>query len=558
MLVLGLTLVSVAFTLIQVNFIQQSVDAVLSRNTGMLLRVLILFIIVTIFRLLHIYVYGQIYNNVFINMENDLKNKFVSKIMKAKMKALDKENSGDLITKCNSDIPGALDFMKNSYSTFIANPIMAISAFVYLLWFNWQLSLFVFIPLPILAILLNIMSNRASKFYEKMQGLNSDYTEQIYDTIHGAETIKAYNMQPIQMKKIRETITRIMRKNNRYYISEAITLALIMAVTYVPTVIAFIFGAYMVTAGTIHVSLLFGYAQLIGTVCGPFIGLFGTMISIKNSYHSMKRIDTVMYLEEENANGGLLGITEDVAIKFANVGFGYEPSIPVFERLDFRIKKGQCVGIVGNSGAGKSTIVKLLCGLYEADSGKIEIYGNEMQGFDINHLRSYISYVSQQTYIMPATVHENIRLGNLDASHDEIERAIEWAGLKECVASLPDGMHTVLSEDGGNLSGGQRQRISLARAFLKKSLIYIFDEPTSSLDPDTEEYIVQKIDDVVRQNDVTSIIISHSLKALVNCDVIYFVRDGNILETGNLNDLIKKGNEFFGLFNETTGEVIHD
>jgi len=239
--ILGLTLLSAGLTLIQVNFIQQSVDAVLARDISMLLQILLLFTVVTFLRLLHIYIYGQCYNNVFINMEKDLKDKFVYKIVKTKMKEIDKENSGDLSTKCNSDIPNALNFIKNFYSAFISNPVMAVSAFIYLFWYNWQLSLFVFAPLPILAVLLNIMSSRASTFFKKLQGLNSDYTEHIYDVIHGAETIKTYNMQNIKMKKIRKTIVEIMRKNNKYYISEAITLALIMAVTYVPTVIAFIF-----------------------------------------------------------------------------------------------------------------------------------------------------------------------------------------------------------------------------------------------------------------------------------------------------------------------------
>jgi ABC-type multidrug transport system fused ATPase/permease subunit len=299
LLILGLMLFSIGLNLIQVNFIQQSVDAVLARDVSWLLRLLALFLFVTVLRLLHIYVYGQLHNNVFIEMEKDTKDKFVHKILRTKTKEIDKENSGDLSTKCNSDIPNALNFIKNFYFAFISNPVMAAGGFIYLLWYNWKLSLFVFFPLPILAVLLNIMSSRASEFFGKMQGLNSDYTEHIYDVIHGAETIKTYNMQPVKMKKIRQTIVEIMRKNNRYFISEAVTLALIMSVTYVPMVTAFVFGAYLVTTGEIEVSLLFAYAQLISKVSSPFIGLFSTMISIKNSYHSMKRLDAVMDLEEE-------------------------------------------------------------------------------------------------------------------------------------------------------------------------------------------------------------------------------------------------------------------
>jgi len=238
-----------------------------------------------------------------------------------------------------------------------------------------------------------------------------------------------------------------------------------------------------------------------------------------------------MNLEEEKVSNGLLNIAGgDVAVSFADVKFGYNSNMPVFEHLDLKIKKGQCIGIAGSSGAGKSTIVQLLSGLYETDAGRIELFGQDIQGLDLENLRSHISYVSQQTYIMPGTIYDNIRFNNLNASEDEIIRAVEWAGLKDYINALPNGLRTILSEDGGNLSGGQRQRISLARAFLRNSVIYIFDEPTSALDPDTEKLIVQKIDEVVRQNNITSIIISHNIKTIENCDKIYYLREGKIYD----------------------------
>ncbi|MCL2160062.1 MAG: ABC transporter ATP-binding protein/permease [Oscillospiraceae bacterium] len=526
LLILGLTLCSVGLTLIQVNFIQTSVDAVLNRDINRLLHVLFMFVAVTVFRLIHVYVYGQIYNSVFVNMEKELKNKFAHKILKTKMKEIDRENSGDLSTKCNSDIPNSLNFIKNFYSTFVSNPIMALGAFIYLLRYNYKLGLFVFTPLFIFAFLLNIMSSKASAFYNSMQGLNGEYTEHIYDVIHGAQTIKAYNMQNTKLKKIRNTIVEIMRKNNKYYKSEAVTLALIMSVGYVPDVIAFIFGAYLVSIGEIGVSLLFGYAQLTSKVSAPVTFLFSSMIDIKNSYQSMKRLDAVLNLEEESeekANDALLGIEGDLAVNFSEVKFGYDPGSPVLENFNLQIKRGQCVGIVGQSGAGKSTIAQLLCGLYEPNEGKIELFGQDINSLNLDDLRSHISYVSQQTYILPGSIYENIKFGNQNASEDEITRAIEQAGLKNFIDTLPDGLHTILSEDGANLSGGQRQRISLARTFLRNSSIYIFDEPTSSLDPETEKQIVQKIDETIRQNNITSIIISHNENAIKNCDEIYYI-----------------------------------
>jgi ATP-binding cassette subfamily B protein len=405
-----------------------------------------------------------------------------------------------------------------------------------------------------LAFLLNIMSSKASAFYKNIQSLNSDYTEHIYDVIHGVETIKTYNMQYVQMNKIRKSLVKILRENNRYGINIAVTNGLIMSVTYMPLVIAMIFGAYLVTTGEIDVSLLFGYSQLIPTICTPVIFLFSSMISIKNACHSMKRLDMVMNLEEEKENGRTFSMDSDVAIRFADVQFGYEPDMPVFNRFKLQIKKGQCVAIVGSSGAGKSTIVQLLSGLYEADGGEIKLFGHDIRGLSLEDLRSHISYVSQQTYILPGTIYENIRFINPNASEEDVARAVEWAGLKDYIDTLPDGLHTVLSEGGNNLSGGQGQRISLARAFLRNSSIYIFDEPTASLDPDTEKLIVKQIEEVVRRDGATSIIISHNLETLRNCDEVYYIREGKIVENGTLEDLLNVKGELYNQFKDALQE----
>ena len=530
LLIVTLMTVSVGLNLIQVNFIQQSIDAVLVRNTDRLLQVLGLFIGITLLRLAHGYIYELNNNNLYVDMEKDVKNTFVHKVLRAKMKEINRENSGDLNTKCNSDIPNSLNFIRHVFSTFVLHPIMSVGGMIYLFCYNWKLSLFVFIPLPILAVLLNAMSSKASGIFKEIQSLNSDYTEHVYDVIHGAETIKTYNMQSVQMGKIRRTLMSMLQKGNQLGVNYMVTIALILAVTYVPIVIAFIYGAYLVKTGEIEISLLFGYAQLISTICTPVIFLFSSMNAIKNAYHSIKRLDTVMDLEEEKTGGQSLQMDDELAVRFSDVRFGYDPETPLFEHFDLEIRKGQCVGIVGSSGAGKSTIVQLMCGLYERDAGMIEVFHRDIHNLDLDSLRSHISYVSQQTFIIPGTVYDNIRFNNLNATEEEIQRAVEWAGLREYVDTLPEGLHTVLTEGGGNLSGGQRQRISLARAFLRDASIYIFDEPTSSLDPDTEAHIVRRINEVVGREGITAIIISHNHRAIANCDVVYHIREGKITD----------------------------
>ena len=576
-----LMLFSVGMNLIRVNFIQSSIDAVLARDVGKVLLVFGLFAVVTMTRLAQKYIYGNLYNQVFIRMERDLKQQFADKLLRADMAETDRLGSGDLTNKYGSDIPKVLEFLKQGFSNYLLNPLMMLGGFFYLFSYHWKLSLAVFLPIPLLAFLLNIMSRRASAVYARLQELNSAWSEQIYDAVQGAETIKAYQMQHTQLAKIRKILTDIRNENRNYSVKLiTVTLALIMSVTYVPMVTVFLYGAWLVAAGEISVSLLFGYSQLINYVTTPVINLFSSLVSMKNACRSMERLDDVMEMKDERS--GVVPVGTDgknpeteaqtvqeqtatvyeqreiiwkeaktvqkqaemiqrkketvqekpcnTAILMEDVSFGYHPGMPVAEHLELRIPRGQCVGIMGGSGTGKSTIIKLLCGLYEPDRGRIVMFGKDIRQTKPEELRSRITYVPQSALCLPETIAENVRLTNPDATEEEIWEALKKAALLEEIRALPEGMHTVLTEDGDNLSGGQRQRIALARAFSSSSPLFIFDEPTSALDPAAEERIVRNIAEKMRKCGSTSVLISHSLNALQYCDKIYCLEGGKLHE----------------------------
>ena len=188
------------------------------------------------------------------------------------------------------------------------------------------------------------------------------------------------------------------------------------------------------------------------------------------------------------------------------------------------------MGIMGGSGAGKSTIIKLLCGLYEPDGGRITLFGKDIRQTGLEELRSRITYVPQSALCLSETIAENVRLTKPDATEEEIWEALKKAELLEEIRALPEGIHTILTEDGDNLSGGQRQRLALARAFSDNSLLFIFDEPTSALDASTEAEIIQNIAEKMRKDGSTCILISHSLNALRYCDKIYCLEEGKLHE----------------------------
>lgn len=540
--------VAVALNLFQVNFVQRSIDAVLVRDTGALLKTLFLFILITALRIIQGYLYGFYSKSTFLNLNRDLNNKCVNQLLKAKSSNIAKESKGDLYTRIDSDISGSLGFIQESYSNLFLQPVMSIGGLIYLFYYNWKLSILTFILLPVLAVLINVMSQKSGHLYNKVQQAKSSFTEISDDTINGYEVIKSYNMQPYKLGKIKEVLNLLFKEENSFAKNEAITIALILSVTYVPTIISLLFGGYLVSKGEITVSLLFAYSQLIPTICSPTISLFSSIRTIRNSYYSMKRVDKILNLESEREDGSDFEVKSNSIVKFENVTFAYNDNKAVINGLDLEVNKGECIGIIGNNGAGKSTLIQLICGLYEVHNGFFSMFGCNVNSWNLERLRQHISYMSQKVNILSDTIYENIRYGNLQATEEEIHNAAKMAGLQEFIDSLKDGYSTMLNEDGENLSGGQKQRISIVRAFLKHADLYIFDEPTASLDSKMEAKIMDEIMNLIKTKHVTSIIVSHNLNNLRKCDTVYYIQDGKVLESGTMNELLARKGELYKKF----------
>ncbi len=537
-----LVLVSVGLSLVQVNFVQRSIDAVMVKDWSLLTQIFLFFVGVSALKILHGYIYGHYSNYVTVNMEKDARERYTQTILDAWMYPITKEPSGDLITRHNDDIPIALGFIKEVYSNFLLNPIMAVGGFVYLFFFHWQLSLLVFLPMPVIACLMNYVSTRGSRIYRERMESMEEYAEEVYDISHGIETIKAYNMQDDKLNKVKTVLRDIFSKDRRDIRIEMVALVLIMTISYLPHLTALIYGGFLVMNGELAVSVLFAYYMLIQKIDTPVINIFSSMHAVKNSWQSMKRLDTILDIEPERQDGRVLtGIESNSAVRFERVDFSYDRDTRVLKDINFELPRGRCIGIVGDSGAGKSTIVDLICGFYEVDGGRISVLGEDVSGWNLAALRSNIACVSQDSYILPGTLLENIRYGRLDSSGEEVTEAARKAGLSDFIDSLPSGPDTVLSESGSNLSGGQRQRISLARAYLKNAPIFIFDEPTASLDPVTRSVVMESIRELTRKKSV--IIISHDPEALEPCDEIYLVVDGEVLEKGTIDEI--SGSEHF-------------
>ena len=218
----------------------------------------------------------------------------------------------------------------------------------------------------------------------------------------------------------------------------------------------------------------------------------------------------------------------------------------MFENFSLTVRNGECIGVVGGSGGGKSTLMKLLLEFHEIDAGQIRLFGNDMQKYSRSQVRSFFSYVPQDCYLFDGTIRENILIGKTDATEEEIRAAVENAYLADFIDSIPEGLETRVGERGNLLSGGQKQRVAIARAFLKNAPVLLLDEATSALDSQSEE-IVQKAVERLMTNR-TSIVIAHRLSTIQNMDRILVIEEGQIVEAGAHKELLKKQGRYYQLY----------
>lgn len=369
----------------------------------------------------------------------------------------------------------------------------------------------------------------------------------VYDITHGMETIIANQMTDRMQKKLKGITENIYDNEVKYYKNGCSSLAFIMSTTYVPNIIIFIYGGLLAINGEIQISLLFAYGQLMSLINMPVIDLFSSLNEMREIEKSMRRLDDLLLLEEDNSGTETKSMDMESVVKFQRVSCSYGmESSKVFDRISFEVCAGECVGIAGESGAGKTTLLNLLCGFYSSTEGCIFLWEREIGKWDISALRRRIAYVSQENQVMVGTVKENIAYGRPGADIRQIEAAARLAGLDEFIRKLPNQYDTELGENMDEWSGGQYQRLNLARAFLQEADLYLFDDPTASLDGYNEKII---IDSIKRLQDLkkTIFIVSHRPNLLKDCSYIFFLQKGKIIEQGTHSELIGKQGEYYRL-----------
>ena len=310
----------------------------------------------------------------------------------------------------------------------------------------------------------------------------------------------------------------------------------------------------MVQNGNISMGELVVFLMILQKFVDAYVSVPFNMVDARENMVCVKRVEEILAQSDEESGTAKTGVDTDVAIAFENVDFSYVDGRKVLSGLSFEIKKNSKVAFVGDSGGGKSTIFHLLCGFYLIGAGEYRLLGRSFSEWDMEAAREHMALVSQNVFLFPTSIRENVRYGNLSANDEDIVAACKNARIHDFIMGLPEGYDSIVGERGILLSGGERQRISIARAFLKDAPILLMDEPTSAVDVETEQLISEAMEKL--SNNRTCITIAHRLSTIRNADVIMVLKDGMIAESGSHADLIDRGGVYMGMYGKETKEAI--
>ncbi|MDE7283832.1 MAG: ABC transporter ATP-binding protein/permease [Lachnospiraceae bacterium] len=463
-----------------------------------------------------------------------------------------KNRSGDILSRLTDDVNRISGFVQDDLILVIMNPFLIIFYFIYLLHLNLPLFLLSIVPaiicLPFGASL-TTKFKAGSKAYMQY---SADVISTSADIIGGMEVVKSYSLQDTLLEDYRKNVQKMtdmaICNDKNQYKGRAFW---ILSGTF-SSILCLVAGGWFCIQGRLTIGGLVAFFALLPKMVEVINDMAYRTFNSKVALAAIERVFEILNTPVEPTGSTISGTEDAPAIEFKDVSFSYEEGVPVLNGISFKVPRGKTVAVVGASGGGKSTLLRLLCGFYRQQQGSILIEGVKLEDWNLEALRSRLSYVSQHSYLFPVSVGENIAMGKPEACEDEIRMAAEAAYASGFISELPEKYDTLAGERGSRLSGGQVQRISIARAILKDAPMLLLDEATSALDVQSEAAVQKALDRLAEGR--TTLVVAHRLSTIKNADHIVVIEHGRVAESGTHEELMERGRVYPKLYSMYASE----
>ncbi|MEN8694311.1 MAG: ABC transporter ATP-binding protein [Akkermansiaceae bacterium] len=473
----------------------------------------------------------------------DIRSDLYQKIQRLPLRWFDTRRTGDVMTRVIEDVTAMERILIDGIELGLVSTIQILAVGITMYWLNTTVALWATLPVPFLAVGAWIYTRNAKARYKQQRDAASDINALLHDNIAGIRQIKAYAGELEEHRhfnKLSDAMRRATLRVMKWWAFYNPSMSFLNSVGYV---LVLGFGGMAVMNGEMEPDALFAFFLLLSLFYEPVSKLHQLNQMALSSRAAADRVFEILDAEDEPdaVSGSPLPRPVKGAVEFKNVSFAYDENQPTLNEVTLSAKPGQTIALAGSTGAGKSTIVNLLCRFYEYDSGSVTIDGHELDSLAKNSLRDGIGYVTQEAFLFNGSVRENLALAMRSATDEQMWTALA-AAKADFVKELPEGLDTNVGERGVKLSGGEKQRLSIARALLKDPPILLLDEATASVDNQTELLIQQALDELMKNR--TSIVIAHRLSTIQNADRIYVLEKGRVIEEGDYDSLLAKGGKF--------------